>query len=105
MNLTTGHGSLNYHQSLLNPGLKDRCRLCGEEKETFYHFFIQCPRLMETRTDILRIRESTDISGWKPSQILRFISETILGEIFTEAEADGEETDRSIESGSNSSNN
>ena len=54
INIVTGHNRLNYHMSLVNKGeTSDQCRFCLMEKETFFHWATDCPRLRSLREDYL----------------------------------------------------
>ena len=49
MAVITGHNDLNYHRHLRIPAQQPECRLCKEERETSFHLFAQCPRLLQSR--------------------------------------------------------
>ena len=54
INLITGHNNLNYHMSLFSNGeVSSTCRFCLSEKETFFHWITECPRLRALREDYL----------------------------------------------------
>ena len=51
VSLITGHNNLNYHTSLVDGDAFSDCRLCGQERDTFFHWATNCPRLYTYRTD------------------------------------------------------
>ena len=87
ISVITGHGPFGYHQSLATPGTPALCRFCGYEQETFYHFATLCPPFLNRRLDYLGYREREDLSGWNVGCIVKFISNTEIGEIFDSVEA------------------
>ena len=54
INIITGHNNLNYHMSLVSNGdISSTCRFCLSERETFFHWVTDCPRLRTLREDYL----------------------------------------------------
>ena len=70
--LTSGHNVLNYHMSLTTPGVDPKCRFCGEEKETFFHFVTECPRLHSYRGQNFNNFNGPDLKKWIPEEIVQF---------------------------------
>ena len=70
--LITGHNSLNYHMSLTTPGTDPMCRFCRTERETFYHFIKECPRLRSYRAQCFDHYEGPALPEWEPEDILKF---------------------------------
>ena len=86
IHLITGHNNLNYHCSLRDPlgEHESMCRLCGEERETFYHFITTCPRLLSARAEIFCSWNGPRTEGcnWKVDDIIRFSMEPEVNEAF-----------------------
>ena len=68
--LITGHNVLNYHMSVMTRDHEDRCRFCDQERETFFHFVTQCPRLLTYRADLFQHCEGMDCLEWEPEKVL-----------------------------------
>ena len=45
----TGHNHLRYHQFLTKLHSTSSCRCCGEDRETAWHLFADCPALARDR--------------------------------------------------------
>ena len=71
-NITTGHNLLNYHQSLKMKDIYSECKFCGEEKETFFHWATQCPRLYTYRNDYFLDRFPCGDLTWSLRAVLDF---------------------------------
>ena len=69
--IITGHNFLGYFQSKLDPQVNPMCRLCGEDKETFFHLITGCQAL-EVRRRELFTGEVISSESWKPWQLLEF---------------------------------
>ena len=79
----TGHGPFGYHQSLIEPSLDPLCRFCmTEPKETFHHLMFSCPALAQRRAELFGSYELPPDFGWEPSDVLDFIDNTRIAEIF-----------------------
>ena len=82
----TGHGPFGYHQYLVGNSQMQLCRFCGDQRETFDHFYLHCPAFMRARSEILGeyMLESTE--GWTVGGVVKFSESTALCEIFEQAE-------------------
>ena len=79
----SGHGPFAYHQSLIEPSIDPTCRFCSlEGKETFHHLMYDCPALAQRRADLFSQFQLPANFDWTPSDILSFINNTYLAEIF-----------------------
>ena len=70
ISITTGHNNLSYHASIQDPTIDPMCVLCGEERETFFHFVTTCPRLRESRESVFLDKHVPDT--WTPEGLLEF---------------------------------
>ena len=70
--MVTSHNDLRYHSSLRDPNVRPECRLCGLDRETFFHLFVECPRLNTTRFKILGYHFRGYLGEWQPGQLLDF---------------------------------
>ena len=70
--IVTGHNNLLYHRSNINPDIDQRCRFCEEQKETFIHFFTDCPALWKTREEAEHAQPGGHLEFVSPTQILNF---------------------------------
>ena len=75
----TGHNFLGYHQHKIDPNISLVCRICEEDKETFWHLIDECPRLRTLREEIFLDNNITPDMAWSIRRIMRFIQHpTIL---------------------------
>ena len=61
---------LNYHMSVMTRDHEDRCRFCDQERDTFFHFVTQCPRLLTYRADLVQHCEGIHCLEWEPEKVL-----------------------------------
>ena len=67
----TGHNYLNYHRSVLQESLTDKCRFCGEAREEFVHLVRECTALTKERAMLHKYGNICDPQGFR--SLLRFI--------------------------------
>ena len=90
--------------SLCNPGHTSLCRLCKNERETFFHFITDCPALLNTRQSYLNYWETNQITDWNMDKIMSFSYVPIINDaiefysnieddVWSEAPTDASETD------------
>ena len=72
IHIVTGHNNLLYHKSNMNPDIDQTCRFCGEQKETFIHFFSDCPALWRAREEAEHGEPGGHIAFQSPTQLLNF---------------------------------
>ena len=75
INIVTGHNNLAYHRSLTDVNgnyVSGLCSLCGEEKETFFHWASECPALFMSRLETFGDRLPDERLGWSVRELLRF---------------------------------
>ena len=70
--IVTGHNNLLYHRSNINPDIDQTCRFCGVDKETFIHFFTDCPALWRAREEAEHARPGGHLDFVNPTQLLNF---------------------------------
>ena len=70
--IISGHNSLFYFRSLVDPDISPTCRFCLETDETFFHIINECPRFISARRDILRNEPVGDDHQWTVSDLLSF---------------------------------
>ncbi len=67
----TGHNYLNYHRSVLQESLTDKCRFCGKAREEFVHLARESTALMKERAMLHKYGNISDPQGFR--SLLRFI--------------------------------
>ena len=72
IHIVTGHNNLLYHRSNINPDMDQTCRFCGEQKETFIHFFTDCPALWRAREEAEHAEPGGHLTFVSPTQLLNF---------------------------------
>ena len=70
--IVTGHNLLAYHRHNMDQDFDPTCRLCGEERETFYHFATVCPRLHTSRTHAFLDTIVSDDMSWSAQSLIDF---------------------------------
>ena len=71
--LITGQNNLNYVQSKVFPGqVRELCRFCEEENETFAHLINECPCFITMRRDLLKNIPIINTLIWKAKTLLKF---------------------------------
>ncbi len=79
--LITGHNFLKRHESLVNDGDDDECRLCLEDQETSYHVFAECPALAGIRRTVLGDIFRADLHSLTIYQATSFFREAHIGRL------------------------
>ena len=70
--IISGHNSLFYFCSKVDPDINPVCRFCQEEDETFFHLVNNCPRFFETRREILLDTPVSNNMQWSVQQLIDF---------------------------------
>ena len=79
----TGQNKLNYLSHKINPAISELCRFCEEECETFIHFISECPVFIQLRLEVFSTRAFTNLTAWKPYQLLKFAQHPQIFEALT----------------------
>ena len=56
----------------MNPDIDQTCRFCSEQKETFIHFFTDCPALWQAREATEHAQPGGILEFVSPNQLLQF---------------------------------
>ena len=83
--IISGHNSLFYFRSKVDPDVNPQCRFCLEADEDFEHLVNHCPRFYEGRTDKFQAQIITNDHMWSVQALLDFsylpgISEALEGD-------------------------
>ena len=70
--IISGHNSLFYFRSLIDPDTNSICRFCLEEDETFFHLATECPRFRLTRQDKFLDMTITNDHMWSVDALINF---------------------------------
>ena len=70
--IISGHNSLFYFRSKVDPEIKPTCRFCLEEDETFYHLINECPRFVIYRREHLNNEIISYKITWSVQKLLNF---------------------------------
>ena len=71
--LITGQNNLNYIQSKIFPGvIRELCRFCEEEDETFKHLLNEWPCFYTFRQDILQGKRIVKTLKWRAATLIKF---------------------------------
>ena len=69
--IITGHNTLNYHKSKVDPLISNTCRFCLQSPETSWHLATECPALLaETRQCFLGKELQTE--NWEVEELVNF---------------------------------
>ena len=77
ISIITGFNCLSYMQFKANPSINPLCRLCEEENEMFWHFVMDCPRLLSYRQDTF-LDDLPQQDNWKLNNIMQFRTYPII---------------------------
>ena len=64
----TGHNACNYFRSKIDPEISHVCRLCGNGREEFWHFYRSCSAIETDRHGILF---GKDLTEWDVIDVLK----------------------------------
>ena len=71
--IATGHNSLRYHRSNIDPDIDPMCRFCQEQQESFIHLVQDCPALWKEQQDLAASRgEVEEGQAYDPDHLLQF---------------------------------
>ena len=62
-----------------NKNNDDECRLCGEDQESSFHIFAECPALAEYRLRVFGTTFLTLPLQWTTKEVASFINEASIG--------------------------
>ena len=79
--MITGHNFLNRHENVINQAHNPTCRLCNDGEESSWHIFGECPALWRKRLEAFGHQFLDNYPKWKPSQFLKFLSNSGLSEM------------------------
>ena len=88
--LITGHNNLNNFQTRIGLWNDDRCRFCGTCEETFYHLVTDCPRLWQSRRDIIGDLKPDNDMKWSVRDMIDFTYIPRVNEAFEGSWAHGD---------------
>ena len=91
--LITGHNNLNYFQTRIGLHNDSKCRLCGEEDETFIHFVRTCPRLHSSRVETFGDKLPTNDMRWSVRNLIDFSYIPTVNRAFEGTWSDGSAMD------------
>ena len=80
--LVTGHCSLRSHCHRVNQDENEMCRLCGADPETFLHFLMDCPSLIDARRDVFEGDAWLTDAGWDLDKLLKFSYHPMIKPLF-----------------------
>ena len=86
--LITGHNYLNRHKNVIDRQDIPECRLCLEDEESSWHVVAECPALAEPRRQVFGTCVLPTPLEWHPTQLLRYLREPSMRELFGGPEAD-----------------
>ena len=72
LRLVSGHNGLFYFKSVVDGEINATCRFCKLYTETFYHLATDCPRFLQTRTDIFHDVLPLTHTEWSVRGLLSF---------------------------------
>ena len=72
LRLVSGHNGLFYFKSVIDGEINSTCRFCKINTETFYHLATDCPRFLQTRTDIFQDVLLLSHTDWSVRGLLSF---------------------------------
>ena len=70
--IISGHNSLFYFRSKVDPEIKPTCRFCLEEDETFHHLVTDCPRYERKRVEYFYDNIITNDHKWSIKSLIDF---------------------------------
>lgn len=70
--IISGHNSLLYFRSKIDPDVDPKCRFCGQENEEFLHLINDCPRFIIFRRDKLQNIPISNDHLWSISKLIAF---------------------------------
>ena len=83
ISIIIGHGPFAYHQSLICPEIDSNCRYCETEtRETFFHIYTECPCFNNIRECITGLYQMSKLDHWMPQDLLDFIKNSAVREVF-----------------------
>ena len=70
--LVSGHNSLFYFRSKVDPEIRPTCRFCLEEDETFWHIINHCPRFFTYRREQFADQIIQNDHRWRIDELISF---------------------------------
>ena len=79
----TGHNTLAYFQSTLNPEIDPTCRLCLQANETLHHLMTDCEATTSLQMDIMKNQIPLPDMTWSVKDINIFIQHPLIHSLMT----------------------